>query len=105
MRRTLVKNAADEQQVKNAQSKQLTKRDLDLNDMRAVLNTAQGRRVLWRLMEECKVFNSIWETSAKIHYNSGKQDLGHFIMAEIVEADEKFLFDMMKENKKENMNV
>lgn len=104
-KRALVGNAADKSQVKSAKKKEVSKREMELNDLRAVLNTPQGRRVMWRIMDECRVFGSVWESSAKIHYNSGKQDLGHFIMAEIVSADEKFLLEMMKENKKENMNV
>ena len=100
MDKSLVKNAASERQVKKAKDKELSKRDLELNDLRSVLELPEGRRVMWRLMEHCRVFGSIWESSAKIHYKSGQQDIGHFIMAEIVDANEKYLFEMMKENKK-----
>lgn len=105
MEKSLVKNAASEKQVNKAKEKELTFRERELNDLRKLLEHPYGRRVMWRLLEKCRVFGSIWEPSAKIHYNSGQQDLGHFLMAEIVEADEKYLFEMMKENKKENLNV
>lgn len=101
----LVKNAADKKQVDSAAKKEQSKRDQEVNDLKFILETVQGRRVFWRFLEHCRVFGSVWEPSAKIHFNSGKQDVGHFIMAEITDADEKYLFEMMKENKKEHLNV
>lgn len=103
--KSLVKNAASEKQVQKAESKQLSKRDMELNDLRVVLGSPRGRRVFWRLLEHCRVFSTVWEPSAKIHYNSGQQDVGHFIMSEIVQADERYLLEMMKENKKEKLDV
>lgn len=64
-----------------------------------IASSTDGRQVLWRILEKCKVFNSVWEPSAKIHYNSGKQDLGHWLMAEIIRTNENILFKMMAENK------
>jgi hypothetical protein len=99
----LVKNAADEAQVKEAEGKVRRGRDRELEDLRVILSTPHGRRFMWRLMGHCRVHGSIWEPSAKIHYNSGQQDIGHFLQAEIVEAGEQFYFQMMKEAK-ENLN-
>lgn len=98
-----MRNAADESQVEEAQKLAKEIRRTELNDIRQVLSTVSGRRLLWRLMGNCRTFSSVWENkdSAKIHYNSGQQDIGHFIMAEIVEADENLLFKMMREAKKE----
>lgn len=95
----LVKNASDENQVKRADLKQRLRTTNEHEDMRAVLATPQGRRMLWRLLEHCKVFESIWHPSALIHHNSGRQDVGHYIMAKIAEADEARLFQMMQEAK------
>jgi hypothetical protein len=98
----LVKNASNEKQIKNAQSKERMVRSRELDDLRAVLGTLAGRRLFWRLLSHCHVFESVWRPSAEIHHLAGKQDVGHFLMGEVVEADEEFLFQMMRENKKEN---
>lgn len=98
-KKALVGNAADEKQVKEATEKAELIREQELNDLRWVCSHPQGRRFLWRLLSKCKVFGTIWDNSAKIHYNSGQQDIGHFIMAELAEADEEILFQMMKEAK------
>jgi hypothetical protein len=34
-----------------------------------------------------------------IHHNSGKQDVGHFIMADITQADDMAFIKMMREAK------
>jgi hypothetical protein len=104
--KSLVKNAADEKQVKKAKQKEKSKRDFEIEDMKAVLRTAEGRRFIWRILEQCNVFGSIWHPSAAIHHNAGKQDLGHFLMGEVSEAGDDFLFIMMKENyNKGELNV
>jgi hypothetical protein len=92
-----VKNATDTRQVHHAARKDKDRRKRDLAAWRAVLGTPEGRLVLWNMLEHCQVFTSIWHPSALIHHASGKQDVGHFLMAEITEADEDRLFLMMKE--------
>lgn len=89
----------DEKSVKKESERKRVARDLELDDLRSVLKTDAGRRVIWRLLTKCRTFESVFEQSSKIYYNAGAQDLGHFIMSEIVEANEDFLLIMMKEAK------
>ena len=97
----LVENASDEIEIGKA-NEIIKRRNLqNKEDMKFILRSQQGRRFLWRLMEHCKVFNSIYHSSSLIHYNAGKQDVGHFILAEIVNSDENALINMMKEAKGE----
>ena len=91
------RSLSDKKEVDKASQKIALERRKEIDDIREVLSTLQGRRFLWRVMEKCKVFGSVWEPSAKIHYNAGKQDLGHFLLSEITDADEEKLFLMMKE--------
>ncbi len=94
-------NLADPSTVKKAERKEKDIRRQELNDIRTVLSNSSGRRMVWRLMEMCNTFSSIFNNDAsQMSYRSGKQDLGHFLMAEIVEADENLLLKMMKDNNK-----
>jgi hypothetical protein len=93
----LVQNAADAEQVERGARLQARRRAQARADLRAVLATAEGRRVLWRLLEHCGVFESIWHPSAEIHYRAGRQDVGHWLMAEISEADDEALMRMFQE--------
>ena len=97
-----VKNSGDKEQVKQAAQRERSRRERELNDIRELLDTAEGKRFLWRLLEYCRTFESIWDASARIHYRSGQQDVGHFLMAEIVAADADALIVMMKAQTKED---
>lgn len=97
-KRVKTRNAADEKQVRKAQTEQELERRGELNDLRVLLDIPEGRRFLWRVLGKCRVFESIWESSARIHFNSGQQDLGHWCMAEIAEANVEGLFQMMRES-------
>jgi hypothetical protein len=92
-------NAGDEGQVRSRNQRIKFERERELRDLCSVLSTREGRRVFWRLIGKCRVFDSVWEQSARIHYNSGQQDVGQFILKEIVEADEGAYILMMKESK------
>lgn len=92
-------NAADKGKVKEGSKKANQRRRKELADIKVILELPQGRRVLWRLMEQCNTFESIMEQSSRIYYLAGRQDLGHFLMAEIVASDEEALFKMMREAK------
>ena len=85
--RTPQRNAADAEKV-DAQDRLVRERErLERQDLVSVMSTKIGRRVLWRMLAECRVFESIYETNARIHYNAGKQDLGHWLMAELMDVD------------------
>lgn len=96
----------DESQTLKARKKrdkEIENKDLRwIEGIKQICKTTAGREVLWRILGSCKVFGSVWEPSAKIHYNAGKQDVGHWLMAEIVRADENILFKMMTESKEGN---
>ena len=95
------RNLADEKQVKKAALKERDIRKQELNDIRTVLSNASGRRLMWRLLEHCNAFGSVFtKDNAHMSYLSGRQDLGHFIMSEIVQADENLLLKLMKDNYK-----
>lgn len=93
----LVRNASDGAQVRRGARLEVRRRERELNDWRAVLATAEGRRVIWQLLEHCKVFTSIWDPSSRMHYQAGVQDVGHYVMAEIAEADDDALVLLMRE--------
>lgn len=93
-----VRNAASKKQVDTAEIKERSARERELNEMRAVLSTPEGRRFLWRLLGRCKTFSSIYESSARIHYNSGQQDIGFQLLQEIDAADPEMFFKMRNEN-------
>ena len=87
--RAEVLNAADPAQVKRADRRDRDRRADYLSAVKAVLGTPAGRTMCWGLLERAGVFQSVWHSSALIHYNAGRQDFGHALMALFIEADEE----------------
>jgi len=95
--RPWVRNAADPKQVRAAGRKQ-ERRELEfLNSVRATMATIEGRAVMWGLLERAGVFRSVWDPSARIHYNAGRQDFGHELLSLLLEADEQLYLLMEQE--------
>ena len=94
-------NIASEAQVKRAEQREKDLRRRELNDLRTVLSNVSGRRFVWRILEKCHVFGSVFSADQSIMaHQSGQQDLGHFLMAEVIEADENLMIKLMKDNQK-----
>lgn len=84
----LVGNAADAEQVKKAEKKELRGRDMELNDWTATFDTPQRRRTLRKILAYCGIHRTVFgATDAWTNFNAGKQDVGHYIEAQILEAD------------------
>ncbi len=97
--RALVGNAADAGQVKAARKVERRERQEQLDDLRNALAHGHSRRVLWRIISHCRVFESIIGSSSEMtSYNAGQQDIGHYIVAELEEANPRAILQMMEEN-------
>lgn len=104
MTQPLVKNAADESQVKGAEQKMKSARERELADMRFILSTAQGRRVIWRYLEACGVFQISFNHSGAItSFNEGMRNIGLKLLTDINDAAPEAYVTMLKE--KETRNV
>jgi len=83
----LVKNAADESQVRQAEVKMKLLDDKNFNDLKFILDSDQGRRFMWRVLSECGVFQTSFRTSSEIYYLEGRRSIGLKLLAEIMDCD------------------
>jgi len=82
--RAMVANAADSKQVKNAGRKEKDRRQRELDDLRAVLDMPQGRRLLWRLIALSGYSENPSHPRGDVtNQNIGKADMGRIIISEI----------------------
>lgn len=93
----LVTRASDPGQVTRSQQSEKYIRESQKKDLEKVVDTPEGRRVLWGILEHCSTFQSIWHPSALIHYNAGKQDVGHFLLAQLNDLNPALMPRMMAE--------
>ena len=98
---SLVKNAADPEQVKKAKEKEETLDDRRLNDIREVLNTVRGRRFYWRYLGICGVYRTSLADQHQIFYNEGMRNIGLQLLADVNEAAPEAYLLMLKENQEE----
>ena len=93
-----VKNASDRLKVKDAKKREKLEADNQVNEMKKVLDTLEGRRVLWRIMEFCGLFENRWvPNSARVSYDQGQRNVGLYVLAKVQEADVEKYFEMMRE--------
>jgi hypothetical protein len=93
----LVRNASNEEQLKEAKRKESADRMQAIADMRKVVSSPEGKRVLEKIIAFCKPTQSIWNPSAAIHRDAGRQEVGHLILSMIVEADRAACATMLTE--------
>lgn len=98
----VVDNVGDPDQVAKGRTK------AEILDARAVdrwtrlLADEDNRLVVWEILEFCESFQSaLGANDAATNYNVGKQDVGHFVLAQINKARPNALIEMMLENAKE----
>jgi len=87
--RSLVKNAADPEQVEAAAEKEADVRNVELNDLRSILATNGGRRFILRVISEvCGYGRTGWSMDSRVSdYNLARSDLGLELLAEVNLAD------------------
>ena len=98
--RASVKNAADENQVRDAKEKDKLRNEKDANDLRWVLSMPQGRRFLWKLLETCGVYRSSFTGSSETFFLEGQRNVGLQLLAQITAADSEQYLTMIRESKK-----
>jgi hypothetical protein len=97
--RSAVGNAGDAEQVGRARRSQKFQRDVELDDLRAVLSIPAGRRLVWRIMDRYGLFRSVFSAEALVMArNSGWQDVAHWLMHEIEVAKPDAFLTMMQEH-------
>lgn len=97
---------SDPKKVQKAKVKEDLAREKELNDIRFIMNDPRGRRFFWRLLGALRTYESVFDNSgSKMAYNSGRQDVGHFLMSEITQANPEAYLTMINEAQKETTNV
>lgn len=100
--KVVVKNAADEQQVKEASLKVRRGRQQELLDLMFILSDKRGRRFFWRYLTKCGVFRTSADNSGSwTYFNEGRRDIGLQMLADVDEASPESYALMLRESKEE----
>lgn len=86
--RSNVKNAADVKQVKKAGDVEKNRRRQELLDIKSVMETESGRRLIWRIVNViCHVDSQSSEHSgSQTYFNEGERNIGRILKSDVYEA-------------------
>ena len=93
-----VKNAASPKQVAAAGRKARFKHDRELEDLKEVLSTKPGQRLIWRYIERCGVYTFASGDVGLVNFNEGRRSAGLEILKEVNEISPEVLISMMQEH-------
>lgn len=96
---SMVKNAADESQVKEAEKKIKHEKQQEIHDLKNIMQTAQGRRFIYKLITFCGVFKTSYTGNSGTFYNEGMRNVGLMIMSEINEHCPELYVSMLNESR------
>jgi len=98
-------NASNEQEVKNATLKEKNRRDTELDDLRQLLKTKWGRRLIWRVLEKAGIHRTSFTGNSTTFFNEGQRNIGLWLESEVTDADTNGYLQMIKENNKGEQNA
>lgn len=100
-------NAGDRRQVEEAGRKERAALNARASDLKTVLDLVEGRRLLYRIMEElCGVHTEDFDPNPQVSaYNQGVRKLGVMIRREIKGLDPAYLPTMEKDYQQQEAKI
>lgn len=91
-----------------AKGKEIYKRirEQEMDDIRFLMDSVQGRRFLWRILEKGNIFGpSYTPNGGNIFFNDGMKNVACFVLQEIMEECGDQFIIMMNEDKEAQGNL
>lgn len=97
-------NAADENHVREMANNAKGLRDRELEDVRIILNTTEGRRFYSRYLHICGLFKSSMTGNNTTFFQEGERNIGLKLFTDMNEAAPELYIEMLKEELEERTN-
>lgn len=98
----LVKNTSDENEIREAKIRAKLQQDQFDNSLKAILATNEGQTVLWKILSDCRLFQSSFTGSSETFFLEGKRSVGLMLLADIMRIDPEAFIKMQKAKKEFN---
>jgi hypothetical protein len=82
-------DAGDEAVVSKRKTKVQLTAETEVEDLRRLLETKEGRRVLWRILSYCGVYDNAFTGNSTTFFNNGRQDVGKWLIKELLRVSNK----------------
>lgn len=90
-------NAADTGQVKERKRKDKDAEQQAQDDLREVMDTAAGRRFVWRMLERAGIYRQSFTGNSSTFFNEGERNVGLFLLSELQAACPQAFIQMQQE--------
>ncbi len=81
-------DVGDVKTVKKGKTKAALRREREIEELRQLLATREGRATLWRLLQHCGIFRTSFDAdSHTTAFNEGGRNIGLWMIGEIDEAN------------------
>jgi len=93
-------DVGDETQVKRTKKKRDLADETWMEDLRWLVSTKQGKRILWTVLSKCKLFDTISHHDAlAMSRLSGVRDQGLWLLSELNRADPNAFWRLVQSSK------
>ena len=83
-------DAGDVAQTKSKKTKYELIQDREASELKAVLDTYEGRAVFWRLLSKCGMYKDSMTGDNRTFYYEGRRSIGLDVIEMIAEVDAHF---------------
>ena len=90
-------DAGDEGQVKKKKTKAQIRREQDKEDLKEILLSPGGRRFLWKILSECRIYDISFTGDVWTAFNEGKRQIGLRLIEDIFDASPNAYTEMRLE--------
>jgi len=92
-------DASNEQEVKRAEQKAKNQRDTEIADLKNLLSSKRGRRIVWRILEQTGMHRTSFTGNSTTFFNEGQRNIGLWLVEQVLSADTDAYLEMVKENR------
>jgi len=86
--------------TQNTDIQEKNARNLEVDDLKKILATAEGKRVMWRILEYCGLYRNSFAPQAEMtDFNCGVQSVAQWLIDECISANPKATGDLIINNK------
>lgn len=90
-------DAGDRGQFRQKKDRAKLKRENEIEQMRKVLDTYEGRSVLWRILEQAGIYRQSFTGNSETFFREGQRKVGLELLAEIEAASPRAYSKMRDE--------
>lgn len=88
-------------QIKKAGKQERAIDHQDKMDLLGLLDDVRFRRFVWRLLEETRMFETIWEPNGSaFNFQAGRQDIGHWLWVILEQARPEAMLSIIQERQR-----